>query len=165
MKRLLVASLLVLFGFAGMAYAAETHEHHGHEGHHGAHDHHSDEECSKLGITIINNTDRNCSLVAQSLIHGYYFSSRSDVPRSIPKQSKAEPFFLEVSLLGAEIQLTYNCEGETISFDTIQEPPVFAEGEIRGRTTYSKALPLQYNAIEGRCHPAPQHGSIVWTIG
>ena len=89
------------------------------------------ENCGQLHILISNHTSNDCTLVAQTVIHGSLESGIS-IPTHIDAKTDAKAFIMSQMGYGPDILLTYQCgEGKKITFESQQDACYYKAGEIK----------------------------------
>jgi len=120
-------------------------------------------KCGILNINITNLTNSACTLVNSNLKHGYY-KYTSSVPTFIPAGSTASPIFLEQSVVGPELELTYSCgDDKLVTFNSKQNLCFMAAGDVYGRVLLSRNASVDYQAAKGSWFWS-QHGAISWQL-
>ncbi len=119
--------------------------------------------CGKLSILITNLTPSTCTLVNSYLRHGYY-KYTSSVPMYIPANTTAGPVFIEQSIFGPDLELSYSCgDGKLITFSSQQNLCFLGAGDVYGRVLFSQNTSADYQAIIGSWF-WEQHGVISWRL-
>ena len=120
-------------------------------------------KCGILNINITNLTNSACTLVNSNIKHGYY-KYTSSVPTFIPAGSTASPIFLEQSLVGPELELTYSCgDDKLVTFSSKQNLCFMAAGDVYGRVLLARNTSVNYQATRGSWFLS-QHGAISWQM-
>lgn len=122
-----------------------------------------DNNCGKLSILLTNLTQSTCTLVSSNLRHGYY-KYTSSVPMYIPANTTAGPIFLEQSIFGPDLDLSYACgEDKLVTFSSKQNFCFLAAGDVSGQVQFSRNTSADYQSINGSWFWS-QHGSINWRL-
>lgn len=119
--------------------------------------------CENLSVMITNTSINGCSLVNSSLKHGFY-KHTSSVPLFIPSGTTAGPIFLQQSLFGPELELTYSCgDNKLVTFNSKQDYCLLSAGNVYGQIKYAQNTGVDYQAINGSWL-RNQYGSITWRL-
>lgn len=146
MKKISILALLFLSIPAGIVHADKNENH-----------------CGELNVSIANFTNSACTLISSNLKHGYY-KYTSSVPTFIPAGTTASPIFLEQSLIGPELELTYACgEDKMIRFNSQQNLCFMASGDVNALVSLSRNAVVDYQIIRGSWLWS-QHGTISWRL-
>lgn len=122
-----------------------------------------DNNCGKLSVMITNTTGSTCSLISSNLQHGY-FKYTSSVPMYIPTNTTTTPIYLEQSMFGPELELSYSCgEDKVLTFTSKQNLCFLSAGDVTGQVSLAKNGSADYQAINGSWFWS-QHGSINWHL-
>jgi len=146
MKKI-IFSILISSLISGFAYAGDD-----------------DNNCGKLSVVVTNTTDSTCTLIKSNLRHGY-FKYTSSIPMYIPRYTSTTPIYLEQSIFGPELELSYSCGENTIlTFTSKQNLCFLSAGDVTGRVLMAtNGSSADYQAINGSWFWS-QHGSINWRL-
>ena len=146
--RFFSVTLFLCFTLMGNAYAAGDD---------------SNNNCEKLSILITNSTGKECRLINNNLNHGF-FTYTSQAPAFIPSKSTSYPFVITQSLLGADIDLTYQCgDSSQITIHSQQNLCFFYAGNINASVSNVSNMGAWAVPTVGS-YFWNQHGSIHWSF-
>ncbi len=148
MKSIVFCVLISVFIFLESAYAAQTK---------------SANYCALLSIEITNLTDETCTLSNYVLNQGE-LNYGSHLQAFITPGSTTSALVLEQSLMGADIDINYQCgPNKTISFKSHQSYCFFMAGSVEGQVLKAKQMNAEFSVSSGSFIWSRQ-GQIKWTL-
>ena len=104
-------------------------------------------ECDFLTVNLSNNSPYTCILSNKNNIKGTILKNK--IPNTLATNS--DNFFTTQDITGIELNLTYNCENNMISFAINRSPITFSAQPIKFNYSTSEKTNVSYSSHPGSC--------------